>query len=237
MLNMKFLDRRAFVRRLLVSLPIAAATLRGHSETTAAAIPSTQTGSATPGASESSVLLVYFSRAGENYYHGDRIDLEVGNTKVVADMISDRIGCDVYEILAAEPYPEDYEETRERNVQEQDTDARPEIANPLPSIDEYDLVILGSPIWSSRPPMIMSTFAESFDFAGKMVLPLVTYAVSGMGNAERVYQEACRGATFDEGLAVQGEQVIDAPDDAASAVETWLRRVGLVTAAATPKNG
>ena len=77
--------------------------------------------------------------------------------------------------------------------------------------------------------MIMSTFAESFDFAGKTVLPLVTYAVSGMGNAERVYQEACRGATFGEGLAVQGEEVIDAPNDAAAAVETWLQGINLLS--------
>ena len=73
----------------------------------------------------SNVLLAYFSRAGENYYHGDRIDLEVGNTKVVAGMISDLIGCDVYEIIAADPYPDDYEETVARNVREQDADARP----------------------------------------------------------------------------------------------------------------
>jgi hypothetical protein len=72
--------------------------------------------------------------------------------------------------------------------------------------------------------MIMSTFAESFDFTGKTVLPLVTYAVSGMGNAERVYQEACRGATFGEGLAVRGEEV----REAGAAVESWLQRVGLL---------
>ena len=76
----------------------------------------------------------------------------------------------------------------------------------------------------------MSTFAESFDFTGKTVFPLVTYAVSGMGNAERMYREACRGATFGEGLAVQGEQVIDAPDDAAAAVERWLPGISLFAA-------
>ena len=227
MLTTKLLGRRSFLRRLLFSLPIAATT-RGR-DASLQASPSPQTGSATPGATGSGVLLVFFSRPGENYYHGDRIDLEVGNTKVVAGMISDLIGCDVYEILAAEPYSDDYEATRERNVREQDADARPEIANPIPSIDGYDTVIIGSPIWNVRPPMIMSTFAERFDFTGKTVLPLVTYAVSGMGNTERVYQEACRGATFGDGLAVQGEEVVDAPNDAAMAVETWLQGINLLS--------
>ena len=222
------LGRRSFLRSVLVggTGAVVRARVRGG---TASASPHVE---ATPDFLESTptgrrVLLAYFSRAGENYYHGDRIDLEVGNTKVVAGMIGDRIGCDVYEITA-EPYSDDYEETRERNVQEQDADARPGIADPLPSIDGYDTVIIDSPIWNVRPPMIMSTFAERFDFTGKTVFPIVTFAVSGMGSAERVYQEACRGATFGEGLAVQGEQVIDAPDDAAATVEEWLRRIGLL---------
>jgi hypothetical protein len=52
----------------------------------------------------------------------------------------------VHRIEAADPYPADYDQTVERNVQEQDTDARPEIANPLASIDEYDTILLASPI-------------------------------------------------------------------------------------------
>lgn len=185
-------------------------------------------GQATPGAAGSNVLLVFFSRPGENYYHRDRIDLEVGNTKVVAGMIGDRIGCDLYEIEAAEPYSDDYDATVARNTAEQDADTRPAIANPLLSIDDYDTIIIGSPVWNVRPPMIMSTFAESFDFTGKTVFPLVTYAVSRMGNTEEIYQEACRGATFGEGLAVLGENVTDAPDDVAVAVETWLQGINLL---------
>jgi flavodoxin len=238
MLATKHLERRDLMRRLLFALPIAAATVRGRGESTVAsrqASPSPQAGSATPGMAGSNVLLAWFSRAGENYYHGDRIDLEVGNTAVVAGMIGERIGCDVYEITAVDPYSDDYEETVARNVREQDADARPEIANPLESIDGYDTVIIGSPIWNVRPPMIMSTFAESFDFAGKTVFPLVTYAVSGMGNAGRVYQEACRGATFGDGLAVQGEVVIDAPEDVAVQVETWLQGIDLLREAGSAR--
>jgi len=64
---------------------------------------------------------------------------------------------------------------------EQDTDARPAIADPLPSIDKYDTVLLASPIWNVRAPMIMATFAERYDFAGKTVHPVTTYAMSGLG--------------------------------------------------------
>lgn len=108
-------------------------------------------------------LLVYFSRAGENYWYGGRRNLRVGNTEIVAGMIHSRLHCDTYRIEAADPYPADYEETVERNVREQDEDARPQIANPLASIARYDTVLLGSPIWNVRPPMIMQTFTDSHD--------------------------------------------------------------------------
>ena len=169
------------------------------------------------------VLLAYFSRPGENYYYGGRRDLEVGNTEVLARMIAELIECDVYRIEASDPYPDGYDATVARNVAEQNGNTRPEIADPLASIDGYQQVLLGSPIWNVRPPMIMSTFAESHDFTGKTVHPFVTYAVSGLGSTERDYTASCAGARISPGLAVQGEEVAQHRDD----VQTWLREAGL----------
>jgi flavodoxin len=170
------------------------------------------------------VLLAYFSRAGENYWNGSRQRLTVGNTQVVAETIGRLIGCGVHRIEAADPYPDDYDPTVERNVREQQADARPAIANPLASIDRYDTVLLGSPIWNVRAPMIMSTFAVSLDFAGKTIHPFTTHAMSGLGTTERDYAGSCPGATLGEGLAVRGEEAAVA----GPAVEAWLRRIGLL---------
>jgi flavodoxin len=174
------------------------------------------------------VLLAYFSRAGENYHYGGRRNLEVGNTEVLAGLIRDSIACDVHRIEAADPYPDGYDDTVARNVREQDADARPAIANPLPAgddpLDGYDVVLLGSGLWNVRPPMIMRTFTDGLDFAGKTVLPVVTYAVSGLGNAPEDYADVCPGATIGDGLAVRGEEVNQAGDT----VSSWLRRVALL---------
>ncbi|RLP85380.1 flavodoxin [Micromonospora sp. CV4] len=192
---------------------------------------STPTGRASRSAPTSSspsgsrVLLAYFSRAGENYFNGGRRRLTVGNTEVVAGMITRLIGCDVHRIEAADPYPDDYEPTVARNVREQNANARPGIANPLDSIERYDTVLLGSPIWNVRAPMIMTTFVEGRNFTGKTVHPLTTHAMSGLGTTERDYAATCPGATLGEGLAVRGEEVADAEPD----VTDWLRRIGLLT--------
>lgn len=199
-----------------------AETPTGARRATASAGVAGSPAAATPG--ESKVLLAYFSRAGENYAYGGRTQLAVGNTEVVAGLIGRLIGCDVYRIEAADPYPDDYEETVARNVREQGVDARPAIANLPTSLAAYDTVLLGSPIWNVRPPLIMATLAGRYRFVGKRVFPFVTYAVSGLGTAARDYAAWCPGATIGEGLAVRGEEVADA----GMAVEAWLRRIGLL---------
>ena len=172
---------------------------------------------------------MYFSRAGENYRYGDRVDLENGNTEVLASSISARLSDlgvehDVHRLEAADPYPADYDATVARNVREQDTDARPALANPLASIDGYDVVLVGSPIWHVRPPMLMHTFAKAHDFTCKTVHPFVTHAMSGLGTAERDYAAACSGADIGESLAVHGETV---HTDGPTAAATWLDRIHL----------
>lgn len=170
------------------------------------------------------VLLAYFSRPGENYYYGRRTTLKTGNTEVLARMISERIECDVHRIEAVDPYSDDYDETVARNVREQQADARPAIANLPTTLDRYDTVLLGSPIWNVRAPMIMSTFAEKFDFRGKTVFPFTTHAMSGLGTTGRDYATSCPGAAMGEGLAVRGEEVQDAGPE----VQSWLRRIGVL---------
>jgi flavodoxin len=168
------------------------------------------------------VLLAYFSRPGENYWNGGRRNLRVGNTEVLARTISARLDCDVHRIEPADPYPADYDETVERNVREQDADARPEIANPLASIDDYDTILLASPIWNVRAPMIMTTFVERYDFAGKTVHPITTHAMSGLGTTSEDYARDCKGARIATGLAVRGERARSAQPK----VDSWLRSAG-----------
>ena len=109
-------------------------------------------------------------------------------------MIGTLIACDVHRIEAADPYSDGYDATVARNVREQDGNARPAIVSPLPSIEDYDTVLLASGIWNVRAPMIMTTFAESYDFTGKTVHPVTTHAMSGLGTTERDYARSCPGA-------------------------------------------
>jgi hypothetical protein len=130
------------------------------------------------------------------------------------------VDCDVYRIEAADPYPDGYDGTVARNVTEQDADARPEITDPVTSIDGYEHVLLGSPIWNVRPLMIMSRSPTAFDFTGRTVHPFVIYTVGGLGRTERDYAASCAGARISPGAAVHDQEVTEHRDEAT----TWAAR-------------
>ena len=143
----------------------------------------------------------------------------------MARIIAELIGCDVYRIEATDPYPDGYDATVARNVTEQNADERPAIANPLASIERYDRLLLGSPIWNVRPPMILSTFAESYDFTGKTVHPFVTYAVSGLRqHRTRLHRGLCRRTDqLRAGRARRRQPSTETTSEA------WLRQNGLLS--------
>jgi len=212
------MNRRAFLQ---LSMSLAACANRSSEP---GAAPDGAVGTPLPALVSHRPLLVYFSRAGENYYNGGRRTLTVGNTEVAATMIHDALACDVHRIQPTVPYSDSYDDTVGRNVREQNENARPVIANLPANIDRYDTILLGSPIWNVRAPRIMLTFVERFDFTGKRIFPFTTFAVSGLGQVVAEYTSACHGATLGEALAIRGEEV----DESRPAIQGWLRRVGLL---------
>ena len=94
--------------------------------------------------SDGNVLVAYFSWS--------------GNTKEMAEYIAQQTGGDVFEIEPLNAYPEDYNETTDIAKVERDENQRPEIANLPASIDEYDTILIGYPIWWHTAPMIIGTF-------------------------------------------------------------------------------
>lgn len=215
------MERRVFLRFSVAAATVALGCSPSPGSPGATSATATDAGART---GPRKPLLVFFSRAGENYFNGGRKVLAVGNTDVMASMIREAVGCDVLRIQAVEPYSDNYEETVARNVREQNENARPSIVSLPASIAAYDTVLLGSPIWNVRVPRIMLTFAERFDFTGKIVHPFTTHAMSGLGRAVEEYTAACRGATIGEGLAIRGEEV----ETSRPQVEAWLRHIALV---------
>lgn len=166
------------------------------------------------------VLIAYFSRTGENYGVGY---IEKGNTSIVADIIAEQTGGDLFEIRTLSAYPDNYDEATELAKQEQDVNARPELADNLNDISDYDVIFIGYPIWWSDMPMAVYTFLESHDLSGKTIVPFCTHAGSGLSATESSISSMFPNATISAGLAISGTTAQNNYEEAEQAVIAWLR--------------
>lgn len=171
----------------------------------------------------SKILVAYYSRADENYANGGTEWLEVGHTKVMAGYIAEALGADQYEIVPVEAYPEGYDDCCDVAMEEQRNDARPAIANPLPDVSGYELVLIGCPIWWGDEPRIIRTFVEGLDLSGKTIVPFTTHGGSGLGGVPANLQAAIPDARFLDGYAVAGTAVDGAHDE----VVDWAKGLAL----------
>lgn len=165
-----------------------------------------------------STLVIYFSRAGENYFGGELKNIEKGNTEVIAEYIQEFAGADLFKVEPAVEYPEEYMECIDVAKKELESKARPEIKEALTDISGHDTVFIGFPNWWGTLPMPMFTQLEQLDFNGKTVKPFVTHEGSAFGFAEKDLKKLCKGAELKKGLAIPGDKVYDAKD----IVKVWI---------------
>ncbi|HJA92497.1 MAG TPA: NAD(P)H-dependent oxidoreductase [Candidatus Eisenbergiella merdipullorum] len=167
----------------------------------------------------SNILIVYFSRKGENYWNGSIRNLRKGNTEIVAEMIADLTGGDLFEVETVKPYPEEYYACTDEAKEELREKARPELKAYPDSLDGYDTIYVGYPNWWGTMPMAMFAFLEHYDWSGKRILPFCTNEGSGMGGSERDLKNVCTGAVVERGLSIHGAEAADS----GKKVEAWVK--------------
>lgn len=179
-------------------------------------------------------LIVYFTY-GENAPLADGVDASTsasiqyrgdeltGNTGLVADMIANATGGDLFSILTAEQYPDNYNDTIDVGQTEKSANARPELTSHIDSLDSYDTIFLGFPNWRGDMPMAVYTFLDEYDLSGKTIVPFVTSGGSGFSSTIRAIENAEPDAMVLEGLSLRDNHSVQAEDD----VTDWLARLGL----------
>lgn len=176
-----------------------------------------------PTENKDSILIVYYSRAGENYGVGT---VSIGNTAVMAGYIQDYTGAETFEIVPTVPYPDDYDEMCEVSRQETAANARPAFNGQIENWDHYSVVFVGSPVWYGAPPMIMRTFYEKYQtqLEGKTIVPFGTHAGSGVNSCTNLLREYFPTTVLLETLGISGTNV--RTENARQEVETWLESIG-----------
>lgn len=162
-----------------------------------------------PGASRSITLVTCFSRS--------------GNTRVVAGLIQRAVGADLFEILPATPYPDEYVATVEQARQERDNDVRPPLTAQVGDITRYDTVFLGFPVWGETAPPVIRTFLSTHDLTGKTLIPFITHGGYGPGASQTVLARYAPKAHLRTGFVMEAEQ----ERRTMNKVGEWLEKAGL----------
>ena len=167
------------------------------------------------------VLVVYYSRKGENHMPGGIQVLEKGNTEYAAEYIARALGADLFEIDTVTPYAADYRACCGQAVQEAKAKARPAIKGYVEDMAQYDTIFVCFPCWCGTAPMCVFTFLEHYDLSGKKIAPLCTHEGSGLANAPAHLEKSCSGAVIVPGLAIRGHQAKDSEAEIAA----WAKSV------------
>ena len=170
------------------------------------------------------ILVVYFSRTGEQYGVGV---IDEGNTAIVAKTIAEKTGADTFEILPeTDYYPYTYSELTDIAKQEQADKARPAIKGTLPDLSQYSTVFIGAPVWWGDWPMIMYTYFESADLSGKTLAPFCTHEGSGLSGFDKKLAKVASESTVLKGLAIRGQDCQNDKSGVSNKVSSWLSDLG-----------
>ena len=163
-------------------------------------------------------LVVFFSHAGDNYSVGN---IKVGNTKIVADYISEFTGADQFEIVTHKYDGMAYKPLCDLAKEEQQNGELSPFEGSV-DVSKYDVIFIGGPVWWGTYPQVMFTFFKKYDLNGKTIIPFTTHEGSGLGSCVKDVKKAYPKATVEQGFSIYGHDVRTGKER----VEKWLKKLG-----------
>jgi flavodoxin len=149
------------------------------------------------------VLMVFFSHAGENYSVGN---IKIGNTKRVADAISELTGADQFEIVADKNYDMPYMDLVNLATEEAKNDEFPSYKGKIDNIANYDTIFIGGPVWWGTYPRVMFSFFRDYDLNGKTLIPFTTHEGSGLASTVSDVKRTYPNADVLSGFSIYGHE-------------------------------
>ena len=160
-------------------------------------------------------IVIFFSHAGDNYSVGN---IEVGNTKIVADYITEIKGADQFEIVTHKYDGMAYMPLIELAKEEANKGELPPYEGTAPDLSQYDTVFIGGPVWWGTYPQVMFTLFKDINLDGKTVIPFTTHEGSGLASCASDVKKAFPKAKVTGEFSIYGHEVRTGK----AKVEKWL---------------
>lgn len=158
---------------------------------------------------DGNILIAYFSWS--------------GNTENAAQIIQEKTGADIIELNPVEPYSSNYNEVLDQAQEDMNNDARPELANHVENMEQYDTILLGYPNWWATIPMPVASFLEEYDFSGKTIIPFCSHGGGGFGQSITDISKLAPNSRIGEGLSIHYSGGSSLEND----ISNWLSANGI----------
>lgn len=168
---------------------------------------------------EGKALVAYFAYS-ENMLNADSMapdavtsaslnaetDNAEGNLQLMARLIQEKTGADVFHILVEQPYDPDYSTMRPQALEQIEKQQWPALREKVDDLEQYSVIYLGLPVWGNQLPPAMHTFFEENDLRGKIIVPFCIHLGSGFGQTLEQIARLAPGAALSEGFAIRGDE-------------------------------
>lgn len=146
------------------------------------------------------------------------------HTEAVAKKIAEKLDADIFKIEAVNPYTEEdlnYRNDEARCYKEHDDESLRDIELVSTSVedwDEYDLVLIGYPIWWGIAAWPVNNFIKENNFDGKTIIPFCTSGSSGLGESGKLLSKMAGSGDWLEGKRFSS----NASDDD---ITNWVNKI------------
>lgn len=144
-----------------------------------------------------------------------------GNTKMIAENIQKKLGCDILEIKPVIPYSTDYQTVVDEEQNNESAKKTPEIEKIDVDLNNYDEIIIGSPVWWYTIAPVIRTFLKENDLSGKTIIPFATNA-GWLGRTFKEIKDLCPNSNVENEMNIvfegYSDNLVTSPDE----LDNWL---------------
>ena len=147
-----------------------------------------------------------------------------GNTRKIAEKIKKDLDCDILEIKPKIPYSTDYQTVVDEEQRMEGSNHTPEINKINVNLDNYDTIILGTPVWWYSIAPVVRTFLKENDLEGKTIIPFATNA-GWLGRTFKEIESLCSNSSVKNEMNIVFESYSDKLVTPEAEIESWINSI------------
>ena len=152
------------------------------------------------------------------------------NTKKLAEIIANvvkselkNVTTDFFYTEPEKPYSSNYNKVLDEAKRDIKNNHKPKLKNSIDSIDDYDVIFIGSPNWWNTIASPVGSFISSFDFSNKIIMPFCTHGGGGAGIIRADIEKLTKSKQVGKILSIYGSA--SSINNSENEIVKWIKNI------------